>query len=87
MPIYEFKCQSCGEVTESLQKTTDPYPTQCPICKTGRLEKMMSATGFTLKGEGWYVTDFKNKPTSATTPPAAPSTPPSTPLQSVPEKR
>lgn len=64
MPIYEFKCQSCGNTLESLQKMSDPYPTVCPVCKTGSLEKMMSHTGFSLKGEGWYVTDFKNKPST-----------------------
>jgi len=61
MPIYEFKCQNCGEITEKWQKMADPYPTECPICKKGKLQKIMSATGFSLKGGGWYVTDFKNK--------------------------
>ena len=68
MPIYEFKCQSCEEITEKWQKISDPYPSVCPACGTGKLEKMISTTGFTLKGEGWYVTDFKNKPSASSKP-------------------
>lgn len=75
MPIYEFKCQSCGEITEKMQKISDPYPTECPVCHKGKLQKIMSATGFSLKGEGWYVTDFRNKGSKS-----APST--STPASS-----
>jgi len=73
MPVYEFKCQSCGAITEQWQKMSDPYPTECPVCKTGKLEKIISATGFSLKGEGWYVTDFREKPksSSSTTAPAS----------------
>ena len=66
MPIYEFKCESCGSVTEKLQKMSDPYPTECPHCKSGRLTKLISPSGFVLKGNGWYATDFKSKSSSST---------------------
>lgn len=76
MPIYEFKCQECGEVTEKWQKMSDPYPTECPVCHKGKLQKIMSPTGFTLKGSGWYVTDFRDKSSSKPAPTTAtPSTP------------
>ncbi len=80
MPIYEFKCQSCGKITEAWQKVSDPYPTECPHCKTGKLEKLMSSTGFTLKGGGWYVTDFKNKSSASSSTESSSSTP-STPAK------
>lgn len=67
MPIYEFECKSCGEILEHWQKVSDPYPTDCPVCKTGKLEKIISQTGFALKGGGWYVTDFKDKSSSSPT--------------------
>lgn len=67
MPIYEFKCQNCQDVNEVWQKISDPYPTECQKCKKGPLEKLMSATGFTLKGQGWYVTDFRDKKNTAKT--------------------
>jgi putative FmdB family regulatory protein len=61
MPIYEYQCQSCGAVTEKLQKLSDPPLTDCPDCGKPSLEKLVSAAGFQLKGTGWYVTDFRNK--------------------------
>ena len=73
MPIYEFKCQTCGAITEKWQKISDPYPVDCPVCKKGKLEKIISNTGFALKGSGWYVTDFKDKPSSPA--PSKPSEP------------
>ena len=60
MPIYEYRCQSCGHQQEFLQKLSDPLLTECPQCKEPALKKKMSAAGFRLKGGGWYETDFKS---------------------------
>ena len=60
MPIYEFECKACGDVQEVMQKLSDPQPTECPSCHGGPLVKLMSRTGFILKGGGWYVTDFRD---------------------------
>jgi putative FmdB family regulatory protein len=62
MPIYEYRCSSCGHEEEFLQKVTDPVLTQCPACGKATFEKQLSAAGFQLKGSGWYATDFKSKP-------------------------
>lgn len=59
MPIYEYRCESCGHELEALQKMSDPVLTECPECKQERLKKVISAAGFRLKGGGWYETDFK----------------------------
>ncbi len=59
MPIYEYQCQSCGEVTEAIQKISDPVLTDCPDCGEADLKKLLSAPAFRLKGGGWYETDFK----------------------------
>lgn len=61
MPIYEYRCNTCGEHTELLQKVNDAPAKECPSCKKPTLEKQISATSFHLKGSGWYVTDFKDK--------------------------
>ena len=61
MPIYEYRCASCGHEVEALQKLTDPPLTECPSCHKQELRKQVSAAGFQLKGSGWYVTDFRNK--------------------------
>jgi putative FmdB family regulatory protein len=60
MPIYEYRCSSCGFQKEYLQKVSDPVMTVCPECKKATFSKMLSAAGFKLKGSGWYATDFKN---------------------------
>ncbi len=60
MPIYEYRCSSCGFQKEYLQKVNDPVMTVCPECNKKTFSKMLSAAGFQLKGSGWYATDFKN---------------------------
>ncbi|MEJ8568931.1 FmdB family zinc ribbon protein [Elongatibacter sediminis] len=59
MPIYEYRCQSCGHELEKLQRMSDPVLTDCPECGTDQLRRLISAAGFRLKGSGWYETDFK----------------------------
>ena len=60
MPIYEYRCASCGFQREYLQKMSDAPLTDCPECGKATLGKMVTAAGFHLKGSGWYVTDFKH---------------------------
>jgi putative FmdB family regulatory protein len=59
MPIYEYQCKSCKEILEKLQKINDAALTICPKCNKETLSKNISASGFRLKGTGWYETDFK----------------------------
>jgi putative FmdB family regulatory protein len=66
MPIYEYRCSSCGMQKDFLQKMSDDLLTDCPECGAkGTLNKMLSAAGFQLKGSGWYASDFKTKPAAA----------------------
>ena len=65
MPIYEYRCGSCGHQQEFLQKVSDTPLTDCPECGKSTFSKMLTAAGFQLKGSGWYATDFKNKGGSA----------------------
>lgn len=60
MPIYEYKCQKCGRQFEAFQGISDPELKSCKFCK-GKVHKMMSLSSFSLKGSGWYVTDYKGK--------------------------
>ena len=60
MPIYAYKCESCGHQQDVLQKVSDPVLTDCPACGKPALVKQITAAGFQLKGSGWYVTDFRN---------------------------
>ena len=60
MPIYEYQCQACGHQLEVLQKVSDAPLKKCPECGKPRLQKLLSAPSFRLKGGGWYETDFKS---------------------------
>ncbi len=59
MPIYAYKCASCGHAKDVLQKVSDPVLTECPACGKASFQKQLTAAGFQLKGSGWYETDFK----------------------------
>jgi len=59
MPIYEYRCNSCGHQEEHLQKVSEAPLTVCPACGKPEYRKQLSAAGFQLKGTGWYATDFK----------------------------
>ena len=66
MPIYAYKCSSCGHAQDVLQKISDPLLTVCTACGKETFVKQLTAPGFQLKGSGWYATDFKGgaKPTA-----------------------
>ena len=59
MPIYTYKCGSCGHAKDVLQKMSDAPLTVCPACGAASFNKQLTAAGFQLKGSGWYATDFR----------------------------
>jgi putative FmdB family regulatory protein len=60
MPIYAYKCSSCGHQQDVLQKISEDPLTLCPACGQASFAKQVTAAGFQLKGSGWYVTDFRD---------------------------
>ncbi|ARV20443.1 hypothetical protein AEP_03524 [Curvibacter sp. AEP1-3] len=66
MPIYAYKCESCGFAKDVLQKISDAPLQDCPQCNAPAFKKQLTAAGFQLKGSGWYVTDFKGGSAPAT---------------------
>jgi len=54
MPIYEYACAACHHQFEEWQKMSDPPVRTCPKCKKKKVERLISATAFQLKGGGWY---------------------------------
>jgi putative FmdB family regulatory protein len=60
MPIYEYKCRKCGKQFEAFQGITEPELKNCKYCK-GKVHKLVSLSSFSLKGSGWYVTDYAGK--------------------------
>ena len=57
MPLYEYRCLKCGDVTEVLQKLSDRPLRKCRLC-SGKLEKLISRTSFQLKGGGWFAQGY-----------------------------
>jgi len=73
MPIYAYRCESCGHAKDVLQKMSDPVLTTCPACGAESFKKQVTAAGFQLKGSGWYVTDFRGGAGAAAPGAAAPA--------------
>jgi len=68
MPIYEYRCTECGhEMSHFHRRRSDPKP-PCEECGEDALEKLISLTSFSLKGDGWYVTDYKSRGSAASDP-------------------
>ena len=59
MPIYAYRCATCGHAKDLLRKISDPVLSTCPACGAETFNKQVTAAGFQLKGSGWYVTDFR----------------------------
>jgi putative FmdB family regulatory protein len=70
MPMYEYQCEACGLVFEAMQKFSDAPLSECRACG-GSVKKLISQTGFALKGDGWYEQGYS----SAAPAPPAPSCP------------
>ena len=60
MPIYEYECLTCKIRFEKIQKISDEPIRICQECNSDAVKKLISATSFRLKGQGWYETDFKS---------------------------
>ena len=72
MPIYAYRCESCGHAKDVLQKVSDPVLSTCPACHSASFKKQLTAAGFQLKGSGWYATDFRGGNGAAKTDAAKP---------------
>lgn len=60
MPLYEYRCQACGDVFEVLQKFSDE-PLETHAACGGKVERLLSPAALHFKGSGWYVTDYAHK--------------------------
>lgn len=60
MPIYTYRCESCGVRFEQNQKFSDPPLTRCPECGKKSLRKVYQPVGIVFKGSGFYATDHRS---------------------------
>lgn len=65
MPLYEYQCKKCNDTFELRQKFSDPPASSCPSCG-GEVEKLISQSGFALKGQGWYTDGYGTKQAAPT---------------------
>ena len=65
MPLYEYKCENCGNQFEVIQKFSDPLVDKCPKCGGGPVHKLFSSPAIQFKGSGWYITDYARKDSKA----------------------
>ena len=70
MPIYAYKCGSCGHAKDVLQKISRRAADGLPGLRRATFSKQLTAAGFQLKGSGWYATDFRGGPARAAAPAA-----------------
>ena len=62
MPIYEYECEKCRTTFESMQAISARPLKNCnkSNCK-GKVHRLVSASGFILKGSGWYTSDYPSE--------------------------
>ena len=60
MPLYEYKCDACGERFELIQKYSDLTET-CIRCGKGPVHRLHSSPAIQFKGSGFYITDYTQK--------------------------
>ncbi len=76
MPIYIYRCESCGVQFEKHQSFKDEPLKVCPECNEASLRKVLTPAGIVFKGSGWYATDHKSTSgtrSAAKTDPATPA--------------
>jgi putative FmdB family regulatory protein len=60
MPVYTYRCESCGVQFEQSQKFTDSPLVRCPECGKKSLRKVYTPVGIVFKGSGFYSTDHRS---------------------------
>ena len=81
MPLYDYQCRSCNEVTEVRHGFKETFEDTCPKCG-GEMARVFNPAGIVFKGSGFYVTDSRKGGASggesapAAKTESAPATPP-----------
>ena len=66
MPTYEYACTKCGHEFEQFQSMRDAPLKKCPACGKPALKRLVGGgAGLIFKGSGFYITDYKNKKSTA----------------------
>ena len=67
MPVYTYRCDSCGVQFERHQSFHDEPLKTCPECRKKSLKKVITPTRIIFKGSGFYATDNRSSSGSKST--------------------
>lgn len=70
MPLYDYQCSKCGEVTEVRHGFDDTHAEPCPKCG-GELTRLFNPAGIVFKGSGFYITDSRKSTESKSDTPSS----------------
>jgi len=68
MPIYEYRCTSCGRSVDVIHSILGSGPEVCEVCG-GTMRKALSVPAILFKGSGWAKKDARSasKPAAGAT--------------------
>jgi putative FmdB family regulatory protein len=61
MPLYDYRCRACSQVTEVRHGFREAYQGTCPSCGSDQLARVFNPAGILFKGSGFYLTDSRKQ--------------------------
>lgn len=58
MPTYSYRCDTCGNQFDQVQRFSEDPLTDCPTCE-GTVRRVIQPVGVVFKGSGWYINDSR----------------------------
>ncbi len=72
MPIYDYKCSTCGHSFELRQSFDSKPEATCPVCHNGAV-RQFHPVPIMFKGSGWYVNDYGKRSSFSSSSPSTDS--------------
>ena len=70
MPLYDYRCRTCSNVTEVRHGFRETYDGSCPNCGSDDLARVFNPAGIVFKGSGFYLTDSRKAAEAAKSSPS-----------------
>jgi len=61
MPLYDYRCRACGQVTEIRHGFREAFEGTCPACGSAEMARVFNPAGIVFKGSGFYLTDSRKQ--------------------------
>ncbi len=59
MPLYDYQCAACQNVTEVRHGFKEAMTEKCPTCGGSDMKRVFSAAPIIFNGSGYYITDSR----------------------------